>query len=269
MPRDAFICHASEDKRLARSVWLRLEQFGVTAWLDEAEMRGGDILVQKIASAIHTSHWFVALLTPQSVRKSWVAFELNQAMDREVREGHPFIIPIIAEECVVPEYLRNKLYIDIRSRDDYDKGIGSLIRTIRADVQLAPPNFSTEDLGDADEATLLSLPRDQFALENCLRGDKWIARTLRLLSATANLLPKQVISYCETAPHIVAYPTIDASGDIYYGLAKRIMKRYRSKRRYESELDLYLKSLRIHSSMTYDVDVVGFYLRHYDVRSRT
>jgi hypothetical protein len=102
MLKDAFICHASEDKRLARSVWIRLSQYGVTAWLDEAEMSAGDILVQKIATAIHTSHWFIALLTPTSVTKKWVRFELNQAMDREIREGRTFIIPVVADDCEIP-----------------------------------------------------------------------------------------------------------------------------------------------------------------------
>jgi hypothetical protein len=265
MIKDAFICHASEDKHLARSVWIRLAQYGVTAWLDEAEMNPGDILVQKIATAIHKSHWFIALLTPNSVTKKWVTFELNQAMDREVREGRTFIIPVIADDCEIPEYLRNKLYIDIRKRDDYDKGIGALIRTIKHNIQAIPADFRLSDLGNATEGDLLALPRSQFALENCLRAERWIARTLRTLAATSNLLPKQVITYCETVPHIIACPTIDASGDIFYGLKRRIMRRYKTQVSYDRRLALYLKSLRVHSSDTYSVDVVNHFLSFYTV----
>jgi hypothetical protein len=265
MLKDAFICHASEDKRLARSVWIRLSQYGVTAWLDEAEMSAGDILVQKIATAIHTSHWFIALLTPTSVTKKWVRFELNQAMDREIREGRTFIIPVVADDCEIPAYLRNKLYIDIRNRADYDKGIAALIKTIRHDTKLVPLDFLISDLSDATHEELLALPRSQFALENCLRSEKWIARTVRTLAATANLLPKQLITYCEEVPHIIAYPTVDASGDIYYGLTKRIMRRYRSKRRYGNEMTVFLKSLQLHSSSSYSQDIVSHFLSYYRI----
>lgn len=261
MLKDTFICHASEDKPLARSVWIRLEQHGVTSWLDEAEMNAGDVLVQKISTAIHTSRWFIALLTPVSVTKKWVAFELNQAMDREVREGNTFIIPIVADLCTIPEYLRNKVYIDLCDREKYDNGIAALLRTIKRDTQTVPPEFVLSDLGRASDEDLFTLPRAQFALEKCLRSSKFIARTVRALSAYSNLLPKQVITYCESAPHIIVCPTVDASGDLYYGLTHRVVGRYRSHQRYHSELETYLKSLELHSSPTYPVDIVAYFLK--------
>jgi TIR domain len=260
MLKDTFICHASEDKHLARSIWIRLEQYGITSWLDEAEMNAGDILVQKLSSAIHTSRWFIALLTPASVTKKWVTFELNQAMDREVRECRIFIIPIVADPCEIPAYLRNKVYIDLSDRDKYDIGIGSLLRTIKGDAHVIPPDFMMSDLRAASEDELLSLPRAQFVLEHSLRSPKYIARTVRTLAATANLLPKQIITYCESAPHISVCPTIDASGDLYYGLEPRIMGRYRSSQKYQSELTMYLRSLKVHSSQTYPADTLAHFM---------
>jgi len=76
----------------------------------------------------------------------------------------------------------------------------------------------------------------------------------------SNLLPKQVITYCERAPYIVVCPTIDASGEIYYGLRTRIEHRYTSKQQYDDELALYLESLRRHSSPSYTPEEVNYFL---------
>jgi hypothetical protein len=263
--KDVFICHASEDQRLARSLWIRLSQYGVTAWLDEAEMNAGDVLVQKLAVAIHSARWFIALLTKHSVAKKWVTFELNQAMDREVREERHFILPVVADDCDIPMYLRNKVYVDIRERDQYDKGVAALIRAVRGDTQVLPADVVSADLGVANQDELYELPRWQFALETCLRNHNYIARTVRTLGAMANLLPKQVITYCEEAPHLAVCPTIDASGEIYYGLKTRILERYGTREHYGEEMALYLRSLRIHASPTYTVDELSYFLGFHEL----
>lgn len=258
--RDAFICHAAEDKRLARSLWIRLSQYGVTAWLDEAEMQPGDVLVEKIAAAIHSARWFIVLLTPSSTAKPWVSFELNQAMDREIREGRPFVIPVVAEDCTVPHYLRNKIYVDLRDRESYDRGVAMLIRALKNNAAELPEDYQISDLGCATTADLLRLSRSQFALETCLRRDAYIARTVRTLGAMSNLLPKQVMTYCEAAPHVLVCPTIDAAGEIYYGLKARILERYGSEQRLAEELRVYLDSLRTHLSPSYTADELTYFL---------
>lgn len=163
--RDAFICHASEDKAAARSFALGLAQFGVTTWLDEAEMRPGDRLVDKLAAAIHNSRWFVILLTNNSVRKAWVQFELSQAIDREVRDEHTVVIPVVLSDCDIPHYLRNKIYVDLRDYGNYEHGIQQLANTIKGDILEPPASFVPTGVETMTDDELLTLPRSQAILE--------------------------------------------------------------------------------------------------------
>jgi hypothetical protein len=91
--KDAFLCHASEDKAVARKLSLGLAQYGVTTWFDEAEMRPGDRLVDKLGAAIHPSRWFIVLLTHNSVAKAWVKFELSQAWTAKFVKKQRWLFP--------------------------------------------------------------------------------------------------------------------------------------------------------------------------------
>ncbi len=51
--REVFLCHASEEKNdVIRPIATALKKDGITYWLDEAEIKVGDSLTEKIGSAI-------------------------------------------------------------------------------------------------------------------------------------------------------------------------------------------------------------------------
>jgi hypothetical protein len=258
-PRDAFLCYAWEDKAAARSFSLGLGQYGVTTSLDEAEMRPGDRLVDKLAEAIHDSRWFIILLTANSVAKSWVKFELSQAMDREVRAGVTSVIPVVLSDCEIPLYLRNKVYVDLRDYGDYEHGIQRLAATIKGDLAEPPPGFLSVDVGPMSDQELLALPRSQSLLEMNLRSQRWTSRRLRTLSQLTGLMPKQVITYCERMPHIVVSPIVNAMGDVFYGRRDRILPKYRSEAAYLDDLARFLSTLRTVPSQSHPHDVISHF----------
>lgn len=257
--RDAFICHASEDKAVARSFALGLAQFGVTTWLDEAEMRPGDRLVDKLAAGIHNSRWFIILLTNNSVNKRWVQFELSQAIDREVRDEETVVVPVVLSDCEVPAYLRNKIYVDLRDFGNYEHGIQQLANTIKGDILDPPSSFVYTGIESMTDEELLTLPRSQAILEHSLRAHRWSARRLRTLSHSSGLLPKQVITYCERMPHIVVSPFLDGQGNIYYGRRDRIVTAFSSEEVYISELHRLLRALRAIPSQVHPLDVMLYF----------
>jgi hypothetical protein len=54
--RDIFICHAGEDKdEIVRPMAEAFSQAGISCWYDEAEIRLGDSIVQKVRKAIRTT----------------------------------------------------------------------------------------------------------------------------------------------------------------------------------------------------------------------
>jgi hypothetical protein len=92
LPR-AFLCHASEDKELARQIAHDFQAEGIETFFDEWEIGPGDSIRQKIDAGLGRCTHFVVLLTPNSVSKSWVNAEIDAAFVAKV-EGRCRFIPL-------------------------------------------------------------------------------------------------------------------------------------------------------------------------------
>jgi len=66
---NVFLCHASEDKDLARQIATDFRAAGIETFFDEWEIRAGDSLRQRIETGLTDCTHFVVLLTPQSILK--------------------------------------------------------------------------------------------------------------------------------------------------------------------------------------------------------
>jgi hypothetical protein len=91
---DVFISHASEDKaEVARPLYELLAREGFTVWLDEAELRVGDILGRKIDDGLSRCRYGVVILSPNFFAKEWPRRELDGLVARET-SGQKVILPI-------------------------------------------------------------------------------------------------------------------------------------------------------------------------------
>ena len=81
MAHSIFLSHNRNDKPFVRKLGHRLAVAGVKVWVDEAEMRLGDSLIEKIQAAIKESDFVGAVLSPDSVTSTWVQRELNMALN--------------------------------------------------------------------------------------------------------------------------------------------------------------------------------------------
>ncbi len=127
-----FLSHSWEDKFFTRRFAEKLREAGVKVWLDEAEMRVGDSLIDKISSGIAESNYVAAILSKNSVASRWVNFELKQAMNDEIRGKSVKVLPIIVDECTVPPFLADKLYVDFRDPKKFDESFSKVLAAIEA-----------------------------------------------------------------------------------------------------------------------------------------
>jgi len=75
---DVFISHASEDKAaVARPLGDILAASSITAWLDEAELKLGDSLREKIDDGLNHSQFGIVILSPNFFAKRWPKSELD------------------------------------------------------------------------------------------------------------------------------------------------------------------------------------------------
>jgi hypothetical protein len=92
---DAFICHASEDKKkVARPLAEELEIHGLRVWYDEFSLRYGDSLSGSIDYGLSRSEYGIVILSKKFFQKKWPRHELNTLISQQVRKNKRIILPI-------------------------------------------------------------------------------------------------------------------------------------------------------------------------------
>lgn len=94
--RDIFICHASEDKdEVVRPMVEAFSQVGVSCWYDEAEIKWGDSITQKVNDGLRISRYVIVVLSTAFLAKKWPQRELNAALNIETSSGEIKVLPLL------------------------------------------------------------------------------------------------------------------------------------------------------------------------------
>ncbi|EGR4436958.1 TIR domain-containing protein [Vibrio cholerae] len=93
---DVFICHASENKAdVALPLHAALAERDINAFVDCFEINWGDSLVAKINTALQKSKYVIAIISEESVKKSWPMKELNAVLSSEIGSGQTKLLPLM------------------------------------------------------------------------------------------------------------------------------------------------------------------------------
>lgn len=126
----AFISHASEDKGFVIPFATKLRENGIEAWVDQWEINPGDSLVDKIFNeGLKDADVFLIVLSRTSVEKPWVKEELNNGMVQKIQRSCR-IIPVVIDDCNVPECLRTTVWQRIHDTSDYGKDFDVIVNAI-------------------------------------------------------------------------------------------------------------------------------------------
>lgn len=130
MITSVFLSHNHADKPFVRKLARDLEGHSVKCWLDEAEMKIGDSLIQKIRDGIDNVEFFAVILSPNSINSPWVVNELDVAMNYQI-SGKPIkVLPIMLKECEPPGFLVGKFYGDFKDESKYIESFKVLANSI-------------------------------------------------------------------------------------------------------------------------------------------
>ncbi|EJG0889558.1 TPA: toll/interleukin-1 receptor domain-containing protein [Vibrio parahaemolyticus] len=156
-----FLSHNHTDKEFVRKLARDLENHNVKCWLDEAEMKIGDSLIQKIREGIDNVEFFAVILSPSSINAPWVVNELDVAMNFQI-SGKPIkVLPIMLKDCEPPGLLVGKLYGNFMDESDYIESFKKLLNTMGVvfNKQAMDDTASIYNLGSAiDKAMSYRLP---------------------------------------------------------------------------------------------------------------
>jgi hypothetical protein len=72
-----FISHSSSEKWIARQISKEIKALGAETWLDEKDIKGGDVWPDKIMQGIDACQEGLVLVSAKSVMSWWVAYEIG------------------------------------------------------------------------------------------------------------------------------------------------------------------------------------------------
>lgn len=174
-----FLSHASEDKdRFVVNFARQLRENGVDVWLDQWEMKPGDSLVDKIfVEGLKDARAVIIVLSAISVQKPWVHEELNASIVNRISRGTR-LIPVVIDECDVPESLRSTVWQKVDNLDDYSQSLQRILSAIfdvsdRPAIGQPPARFSGSEpliagLTRVDDLVLREIARLQIERNNGL-----------------------------------------------------------------------------------------------------
>jgi formylglycine-generating enzyme required for sulfatase activity len=123
-----FISHSSQDADDALRLAEDLKRTGLEVWLDEWEIAVGDRITQKIQRGISGADYLAVWITETSLQSRWVETEWQTKYESETSSGRVTVLPLLAENCTLPDFLAGKRYADFRH--DYAKGLADLLKVV-------------------------------------------------------------------------------------------------------------------------------------------
>jgi CheY-like chemotaxis protein len=133
---EIFLSYAKEDVESARKIYNVLQRENFNVWFDEATLLPGQNWQIEALNAIKNSHFFIALFSNRSVKKTgFVQKELKEAIDfcQKMPESEIFIIPVRIDNCCAP-YNMDKLHrLDLFP--SFETSINKLIKVLKLHAQ--------------------------------------------------------------------------------------------------------------------------------------
>lgn len=142
-----FLSHSSKDKAFVNRLATDLRRLGYYVWTDDAEIKVGDSLIQKIGRGIDRVAYVGAVISHNSVTSDWVAKELDIAMNQEIEGRRVKVLPLLLEDVELPGFLKGKRYADFRDERKY----GESLMEIRKRLDEAPLTESGYSPGEASD----------------------------------------------------------------------------------------------------------------------
>jgi hypothetical protein len=121
-----FVSHATADKWIAKAFCEKIEATGAATFRDDRDIFGGDDIPEEIRGRILQAAEMVVVITPASVGRPWVLFEVGAFWGRR-KEGRIVAVLCHVEYDTIPELIRSKKAININSFDEYLVELGQRV----------------------------------------------------------------------------------------------------------------------------------------------
>jgi nucleoside 2-deoxyribosyltransferase len=93
MSAKVFISYSHRDKEWTREFADHLQHQGISVWLDEYVLKGGDSVAEAVEKGLRDSDAIVSILGPENVTQPSIYFELGAAIGMGKR-----VIPVVSND---------------------------------------------------------------------------------------------------------------------------------------------------------------------------
>jgi len=121
-----FLSHSHADKSFVNKLARDLRRPGYFVWTDDAEIKIGDSLIQKIREGIDKVAYVGAVISHSSIDSEWVKKELDIAMNQEIEGRKVKVLPLLLDDVELPNFLKGKRYADFRDNRRYKKSLNEI-----------------------------------------------------------------------------------------------------------------------------------------------
>ncbi|MCB9112048.1 MAG: toll/interleukin-1 receptor domain-containing protein [Anaerolineales bacterium] len=119
-PLKVFLCHAHADRDAVRTLYTRLTNDGVDAWLDKEKLLPGQDWELEIKKPCDAAMWWWSAFQTSSIKQGFRQKEVRLALDTAMEKPEMiFIIPARLEECDNLESLRKWHWVDLFEDDGF------------------------------------------------------------------------------------------------------------------------------------------------------
>jgi hypothetical protein len=121
-----FISYAGDDRPFVEKLAADLNERKITCWYDRNNMAVGESFYDHVLESMESCKFLGVVVSENTIASSWVAQEIEKAIQLEITSRDFKILPILVEgdHALIPAGIRDKQFADFRT--DYEAGIRQL-----------------------------------------------------------------------------------------------------------------------------------------------
>ncbi len=162
-----FISYSRKDIEFVDRLANDLKAAGFEVWYDLSGLEAGTQWGSEIQKAIQDSQFFLVVLSPNSIKSSWVEREFLHASDQGIK-----IIPLLYQQCALPMWSLNLHFIDMQGKN-YARKYQELLKIMGVQLESNEENpISTRYIEIGDEYRKLEQPYQAIeSYQQALKAD--------------------------------------------------------------------------------------------------
>lgn len=159
--RHVFLCHASEDKQHVLVPLVNaLKESGISYWYDQAEIRWGQSITEKVNDGLRVSQFVIVLFSEAFLTKTWPKRELNSALNQEASTGVLRVLPLLIGTPEQHRKIRDEYPIlNDKAFMTWDKGIPAIIGELKALMSGSPATETRSEASPKTAALQVFIPK--------------------------------------------------------------------------------------------------------------